>query len=201
MNAAQLLSGNDYAHTDYLRRGVNYYRDANRLRVMRVYQEDPGYGETRKRTFVECLVIDKESGKIATRADGTEKTVTVRARDIFSRWDEYAIVHADKEKARLEQEAQYERERAERNRIYAERQAQYERERNERLERERIEAEEKLAKKRKRQTAVLEALEAKGISREIVTFDSNGYYIMINMPKLEESCGINQPEEVGVNAT
>src|SRR5690348_16902119 len=100
MNANEIWSGNDYAHTDNISRGVNFYERANRVRAMRVFkQQPPSYSyKERATTMVEVLVCDAKTGEPIMRrqyANGVEREVeytrTVRARDIFMRWDEYVI--------------------------------------------------------------------------------------------------------------
>jgi hypothetical protein len=87
MNAAELWSGNHYAHTDNISRGKTFYENANRVRVMRVFKER-SYGSERNRTMVEVHMF-KDDGSPRVMISGEPMTRTVRARDIFMRWDEY----------------------------------------------------------------------------------------------------------------
>lgn len=88
MNAADLWSGNHYAHTDNISRGKTFYEGANRVRVMRVFKERD-YGSERNRTMVEVHMY-KDDGTPRVMVSGDPMSRTVRARDIFMRWDEYA---------------------------------------------------------------------------------------------------------------
>lgn len=89
MNANELWSGNDYAHTDNISRGAVFYENAHRVKVMRVYKIAPGYGETRQRTMVEVHML-KDDGTPRIMVSGDPMIKQVRARDIFARWDDYA---------------------------------------------------------------------------------------------------------------
>jgi len=90
MNANEIWSGNDYAHTDYISRGVNFYENAHRVKAMRVYKEMPRYSSERATTMVEVMMLDVETGEPRTGSNGEPYMRNVRARDIFMRWDEYA---------------------------------------------------------------------------------------------------------------
>jgi hypothetical protein len=117
MNANEIWSGNDYAQTDNISRGVAFYERANRVKALRVYKEIPPYTSSygareRATTMVEVLMLDPETGEARKR--GEEDYIrSVRARDIFMRWDEYAVEKERRDNKRNEIAAEEARIRAE----------------------------------------------------------------------------------------
>lgn len=187
MDAISIWSGFDYAHTFKISRGVDYYANANRVKVIMVYKErDPG--NARDTAYAKVTFLDEESGEpIGDRQVYDENNYRyfnlkdvdkVRCRDIFMRWDEYedetevrnqeAAVQAEKQRIRREaEEAAYqerkrirEAEEAERRRIIEERRiVQEERDREVALEREKL------------RMAIIHGLMAKGIATNAVRVD------------------------------
>jgi len=106
MNMNDIWSGSDYAHTDNISRGVAYYERANRVKAMRVYKEKADYYNSRLSTFVEVIMLN-DDGTPKKMYDGvTDVTRTVRARDIFMRWEEYAAErkHRNEKREQIAQE-------------------------------------------------------------------------------------------------
>ena len=86
MNANQLWAGSDYAWSEYLRRGERYTENyVKRVRVIKVSQKVM-WGNEKASTFVEVWDIDEDTEE----PENQERTRSVRARDIFMHWDEYA---------------------------------------------------------------------------------------------------------------
>ncbi len=106
MNGKDLWSGNDYAHTSSISRGVNYYEGASRVKVMRVWQ-DQRFGAQRATTMVDVMLL-ADNGTPKER-DGQPITTTYRARDIFMRWDEYERERTDRRERREERAAEEQR--------------------------------------------------------------------------------------------
>jgi hypothetical protein len=109
MNANQLWSGNDYAYSPNRGRGQSFIHGAERIRVIRTFQERDN-DSRRARTMVEGLFISNATGKPRKAYSGDDLKRNVRARDIFMRWDEYE----DEERYRDEQAEKIEQERRER---------------------------------------------------------------------------------------
>lgn len=118
MNANELWSGNDYAHTDNISRGAVFYENAHRVKVYRVYKVEPSWGETRSRTMVEVHMLH-DDGTPRNMVNGDPVLRQVRARDIFARWEDYEAErrHRHENRERLaaqaaEQQAEDERKRS-----------------------------------------------------------------------------------------
>ena len=211
MNANEIWSGTDYAHTDYISRGVLYYPNANRVKVLRVFKKKLN-GNTRDTTLVDVLVMnyDGQSVKQINRwVDGEYRLIdyerTVRAREIFMRWEEYEIEdrRRKEERERAEIDRNESNARARGFADYATMQAHYEKERIEREERIKREKEEREAKRleqirlqeeeRERQLKedrnVLVSLKAKGISEDAV-ISLEKTKITIDRTKLERWLGL-----------
>lgn len=185
MNANEIWSGQNYAFVMYPSKGVNYYSNAVPVQVMRVFKEK-GYGAERARTMVEVIMLkEDDDGKLEHRVqtNGQEITRTIRARQIYARWDEHAV----ERKRRADANAEFERKRAEereaaRLRYEAEaearRQAEAERRQREEYERNRL----------------LNYLDMK-IPREIVDAVQSEQ-VILNRSKLEKFLGIKRLEVV-----
>ena len=106
MNANDLWSGNDYAHTSNISRGVNYYEGASRVRVLRVFPEN-GFGAKRATMMVDVMLI-RDDG-VPKEYSGQPIERTVRARDIFMRWDEYERERKDRADRKEERAAEQQR--------------------------------------------------------------------------------------------
>lgn len=175
MNAGELWSGNDYAHTDNISRGVAYYPRATRVKVMRVFKVN-NFGNTKATTMVEVLVLEDDGTPKKDRWDSTkDEERTVRARDIFMRWDEYA----SERKHRNEKAAQIEAEAAKERAARAE------------------ETERRRAAAENRKTALIEAIENKmgeGFDRLWISSISD-YTVVLNRNDLERWLGVNNGTE------
>lgn len=178
MNANDLWSGQDYAYVENISRGILYYAGAHRVKVMRVYQAEMEYGRKKATTMVEVWPLDEE-GNIRTRDDGTEITKSIRARQIFMRWEEYA----EETRVRKEREEVETRERNERNakargfNSYEEWQADIKRktiEEEDRRNKARLEREERERQEELRRQE-LRRLEEEGKERILQLFERNGF--------------------------
>lgn len=111
MDAISIWSGFDYAHTFNISRGVEYYANANRVKVIMVYKERDA-GKARDTAYAKVTFLDTETGepytgdeRIRDENDWSYKYIRdidkVRCRDIFMRWDEYE----DETEVRAQEEA------------------------------------------------------------------------------------------------
>lgn len=164
MNANEIWSGQNYAYVPHISRGVTFYAHAVPVRILSVFKQKD-YGAERGRTMCEVIMLnDDETLSHRTRSDGTELTKTVRARNIYARWDEHARVRAVRKREQEEREERWRREAeeaAERRRIEAE---ERERQRQE-LERRRAEENEH----------IYAWFERRGLKREDVSVTVNGH--------------------------
>lgn len=211
MDAISIWSGFDYAHTFSISRGVEYYANANRVKVIVVYKERDA-GKARDTAYAKVKFLDEETGEPVT----DDRTVydannysyirladvdKVRCRDIFMRWDEYedetevrrqeAAIQAEKNRIEREAtEAAYqerrrlrEEEDAERRRIVIERRIQQEEvDRQAALEREKL------------RIAIIHGLMAKGIATNGVKIDD--YHVAIPTEVIKRWLGIRTKADI-----
>lgn len=113
MQASELWSGTEYAHTENRPKGVETPMNCKKVRVLRVFKEKQDQWNERMTTFASVEIFDKDDNVVATR--------TVRARDIVDFWDEYQDryqhIMAQRKKAEEERLARRAAEEAEKQRI------------------------------------------------------------------------------------
>lgn len=194
MNATDLYSGQDYAYVDYISRGIPFYPNAKRGKVLRVFKKRE-WGKERDTTYVELLCQD-EDGTFRTNHDGSDRTVEVRARDIYARWDEHQeqldLYRARKAREEAEWQERLKRQADERMRLEAERRERArieEEERLARLEQERLEREEQERQERERLELIYSLLERRKIPRRLVKFASDSE-IVLDREQVEQWLGV-----------
>lgn len=108
MNANDIWVGNDYAYKEFRGRGENWVPGASRVRALRTFKQRDYYASQRARTMVEVLFIDQDTNEPRTNWDGDPIKRSVRARDIFMRWEEYEEEkeRRERERERINREAQ-----------------------------------------------------------------------------------------------
>lgn len=114
MNLNQLWSGNDYAYYDMRGRGEVYRSNAQRVRIIKVYQEKR-WGNERLSGYAQVSFLNPDGSPQIDHKDEPRKG-EVRARDIAMRWDEYEDErdHREAERERIQRERE-EAESAEQN--------------------------------------------------------------------------------------
>lgn len=179
MNANEIWSGQVYAYVEYISRGKTYYPYAKPVRILRLYKQKDFEAE-RGRTMCEVIMLnDDETLSHKIRADGTEFTMSVRARNIYARWDE----HARERSLRKQREEEWQRERNE----------QMEKARKEREEiaaRREAELQERLRREEAEKNRLLNYLDLK-LPRELV-IGVRSTEVILDRKKLEEYLGMKK---------
>lgn len=104
MNLNQLWSGNDYAYYEMRGRGEVYRSNAQRVRIIRVYQERR-WGNERLSGYAEVYYLT-DDGEQQLNYKQEPKRGEIRARDIAMRWEEYEDEreHREAERERINRE-------------------------------------------------------------------------------------------------
>lgn len=184
MDAKSVWPGFDYAHTFDISRGVEYYKNANRVRAIAVYDKKLP-GNNRATTFVKVQFLDPKTAEpVEKRAPWDYQYANgivedVRARELFMRWDEYEdeTTHRNKEQNEREERARILRE--EQTRIWEEKNRERlaaEEERRAKQEAERIERERAANEEKQR---ILSGLTVRGIATANVVIHTD----TVNIPK------------------
>lgn len=188
MDAKSVWPGYEYAHTWNPGRGVEYYRNANRILAVAVFDKKLP-GNNKATTFVKVQFLHPETGEpIQVRAPwnydyGYGILDEVRARELFMRWDEYVdeTEHRNAEQKKREETAMAAR--AEQDRIWRERQEAREREERERMARIAAEREERERVANAEKKAILSKLVIKGLAVSEVEINNGSVTIPTHVVK------------------
>jgi hypothetical protein len=147
------------------------------------------------------MMQEDENGKLTvrTRADGSEMTRNIRAREIYARWQEHAQVRNKKREEREEQERIYQEQREARRREFEEREARLKLEREQREAAERVEREEREQRQQQENEEIYAWLERRGLKRDNVQITYNGD-VMIGRDVILRKVGMYGPSVVGRTA-